>query len=361
MPVTLTVATYKGQPPAQAMSQRFEGTVVTLGRGAEADWSLPDPEQHLSKKHCTIQLQGGQYSITDTSTNGLFINGAPQPLGRGQSTPLKSGDRLGLGDYEVAVRIETGTEASAGFGAVPFQPFANAPAGGGFGESDPFGLGAQESPFAPAPGGADPFGGAAGGGFGADPFAAPPAAPQGGFALGAEPFAAPAGQGNPLIPSDFGAAFPPDPALAPPLPGGGGSGPLIPEGHDFLGGAPSPSAHWQQEFSRPDHIPAANAFFKPPEVAPPTIPDKWDAVFAAPGGATAPQPAAPAAPPVQGGFGVPLAGPAAPAASGGVAGPPPARAPAMPAPRATAPGDGAAGARGGRDARALRRRCSGES
>lgn len=338
MPLTLTVATYKSQPPAQAMSQRFEGIVLTLGRGADSDWSLPDPEQHLSKKHCTIQLQGGQYSVTDTSTNGLYINRAPQPLGRGQTAPLKNGDRLGLGDYEVVVRIETGAEAMSGFGETPFQPFAAPPAGGGgggFGESDPFGLGAQESPFTPVPGGADPFGAPAGGGFGAggDPFAVPPAAPQGGFSLGQEPFAAPAGQGgDPLIPADFGAAFPPDPALAPPLPGGGGGGPLIPEGHDFLGGAPQPQAPWQQGFSQPDHIPAENAFFKPPEVAAPTIPDNWDAVFAAPSVPAAPQ-AAPAAPLAPGGFGVPQA-------AGGPVIPPAPSAPVMAPPRAPVPGPG---------------------
>jgi type VI secretion system FHA domain protein len=343
MPVTLTVATYKNQPPAQAMSQRFDATVITLGRGAEADWPLPDPEQHLSKKHCTIQLQGGQYSITDTSTNGLYLNRSAQPLGRGQSAPLRSGDRLGLGDYELVVRIEAGAEAAAGFGETPFQPFASTPAagpGGGFGESDPFGLGAQQSPFAPAPGGGDLFGAPAGGGFGApggDPFAGPPAAPQGGFGIGAAPFGAPAAPArDPLIPPDFGAAFPPDPALAPPLPGGGGAGPLIPEGHDFLGGAPRPAEPWQQQFSQPDHTPAQNAFFKPPEVAPPTIPDNWDAVFAVPGEPTlrGQRPAAPTAPAAPGGFGVPPV-------QGGFGVPP--AAPAMPPPRAPASGaaDGA--------------------
>jgi predicted component of type VI protein secretion system len=306
------------------MSQRFDATVITLGRGADADWTLPDPEQHLSKKHCTIQLQGGQYSITDTSTNGLYLNRSSQPLGRGQSAPLRNGDRLGLGDYELVIRIETGAEATAGFGETPFQPFANTPASGpgGFGESDPFGLGAQQSPFAPAAGGADPFGAPAGGGFGGaggDPFGAPSAGPPGGFGIGQEPFAAPAGgAGNPLIPPDFGAAFPPDPALAPPLPGGGGAGPLIPEGHDFLGGAPQPAEPWQQQYSQPDHIPAQNVFFKPPEVAPPTIPDNWDAVFAAPSEPTTREqpPAAPAPPATPGGFGVPPA-------PGGFAGPPP--------------------------------------
>jgi type VI secretion system FHA domain protein len=345
MPLTLTITTYKGQPPAQAMSQRFEGTVFTLGRGAESDWPLPDPEQHLSKKHCTIQLQGGQYSVTDTSTNGLYINRAPQPLGRGQSAPLRSGDRLGLGDYELTVRIDIGAETAAGFGETPFQPFAGAPesGAGGFGESDPFALGAQQSPFAPLPGSADPFSASASGGFGSgggDPFAVPPVTPQGGFGRGQEPFAAPADRGNPLIPPDFGAAFPPDPALAPPLPGSGGGAPLIPEGHDFLGGAARQAGPWQQQFSQPDHIPAQNAFFKPPEVSPATIPDNWDAVFAAPSepalSQLAPGGPAPVAPAAPSGFGVPRA-PATPVA------PPPSAAPTM-APPPVRPGPGGDGA-----------------
>jgi type VI secretion system protein len=309
MPLTLTIATYKNQPPAQATSQRFDGTVITLGRAADADWALPDPEQHLSKKHCTIQLQGGQYSVTDTSTNGLYLNRSPQPLGRGQSAPLKSGDRLGLGDYEIVVGIETGMEAPAGFGETPFQPFG-AGTGSGFGESDPFGLGAQQSPFDSGQGGVNPFGAPQAGGFGSggDPFAPAPGGAFGGDGGGFG--APPPNAGSPLIPADFGAAFPPDPALAPPLPGAG-TAPLIPEGHDFLGGGGATPAlePWQQQFSQPDHTPAQNAFFKPPEVAAPAIPENWDAVFSAPAGSTMRNAPVPDVAPVPGGFGVPQAAP----------------------------------------------------
>jgi type VI secretion system FHA domain protein len=305
MSLTLTIATYRNQPPAQATSQRFEGTIITLGRGSEADWALPDPEQHLSKKHCIIQMQGGQYSVTDTSTNGLYLNRGAQPLGRGQSAPLRSGDRLGLGDYEIVVRVETGMEAQAGFGATPFQPFGGSE-GGAFGESDPFALGAQQSPF--TQGGGDVFGAPAAG-FGGDPFG-----PAGGggsdFAIGNASFTPTPSPGNSMIPPDFGAAFPPDPALAPPLPGAADNAPLIPEGHDFLGGAPQTDA-WQQEFSQPDHVAAQNVFFKPPEVNAPAIPENWDAVFNAPSDRTTPNmppsPVPPTAPPPQAGFGIPQA------------------------------------------------------
>jgi predicted component of type VI protein secretion system len=105
MAVVLTVVLYRRQPPTQPLSQRFDARTVTIGRAPGNDWVLPDPDAHLSKRHCVLQHQGDRWLVTDTSTNGVWVNRAPTPLGAGHSAVLKDGDLLMLGDYEVAVGI----------------------------------------------------------------------------------------------------------------------------------------------------------------------------------------------------------------------------------------------------------------
>jgi type VI secretion system protein ImpI len=55
----------------------------------------------------------GTWTISDHSTNGTFLNGDADPLGRGRVRDLKDGDRLHLGTYEIEVRL---LDASARIG-----------------------------------------------------------------------------------------------------------------------------------------------------------------------------------------------------------------------------------------------------
>src|SRR5215472_3608975 len=116
MSLVLTVVSYRGQPMAQPLSQRFEAPSVTVGRAPDNDWTLPDPDQLISKKHCAIRLQGGRYSITDTSTNGVYVNGSPQPIGNGRSEALSFFFFKQKTAYEILVRLEG---MPAGFPAAP--------------------------------------------------------------------------------------------------------------------------------------------------------------------------------------------------------------------------------------------------
>src|SRR5258708_19050532 len=122
MSLVLTVISYRRQPMAQPLSQRFESPNITVGRSPDNDWTLPAPDQLISKKHCAIRLQNGRYAVTDTSTNGVFINDAPQPLGNGQSTALTDGDKILPAHYAILVRLEGAQPAYAappGYAAAP--------------------------------------------------------------------------------------------------------------------------------------------------------------------------------------------------------------------------------------------------
>ncbi len=74
-----------------------------IGRDAHLDWTLPDPARHVSGKHCEIRFEDGGYWLKDVSTNGTFLNGSLQRM----QSPyrLKSGDRLLIGHYIVAVEV----------------------------------------------------------------------------------------------------------------------------------------------------------------------------------------------------------------------------------------------------------------
>jgi len=79
----------------------------TIGRAVDNNWSLPDPERHISGRHAAVQFQNGHYFIVDTSTNGVFLNDSKTRIGRGNFARLKSGDRFRIANYLIGVEIES--------------------------------------------------------------------------------------------------------------------------------------------------------------------------------------------------------------------------------------------------------------
>ena len=69
MTLTLTITKHPELPPGEAMSRTFERCNAVIGRGADSDWMLPDPERHLSKQHCRIEFRGDRY-VAAVDVNG---------------------------------------------------------------------------------------------------------------------------------------------------------------------------------------------------------------------------------------------------------------------------------------------------
>ena len=114
MKLTLTLTRGDDPQGTPIDSRSFDDRGLTLGRGSENDWVLDDPNRHLSKSHCAIEFDGGEFLVTDTSTNGVFINLSPERLGRGNTIGLRDGDQIGLGEYLVQVQVDAdGAEAGA--------------------------------------------------------------------------------------------------------------------------------------------------------------------------------------------------------------------------------------------------------
>jgi len=98
----------------------------SLGRGENNTWILEDPDRFLSSRHCEISFEGGQYYLTDTSTNGTFVNGSAEPVGRGARVEIRDGDAFEVGEYKFAVssNAEVDPFSSAADYSVPASPAA---------------------------------------------------------------------------------------------------------------------------------------------------------------------------------------------------------------------------------------------
>ena len=81
-----------------------EGLVI--GRDPECDIVLDSPE--VSRRHARVAAAGGGYTITDESTNGVFVNGERA----GVSQLLAEHDVVRVGD--VVIRFSAGPVARAG-------------------------------------------------------------------------------------------------------------------------------------------------------------------------------------------------------------------------------------------------------
>ena len=108
MPLKLTITSYQRLSPGQETTKILDRGSLTIGRAAQTDWILQDPERILSGKHCTIHHQDGDYHLTDNSTNGTFLNDSDQRIPRNQTIKLHDGDRFVLGEYEIAAALLPG-------------------------------------------------------------------------------------------------------------------------------------------------------------------------------------------------------------------------------------------------------------
>lgn len=226
MPLTLSMLRC---PDAVApQTRQLAGGELSIGRGTESDWVLPDPERLLSRRHCVIAFRAGVWQIADLSANGTFLNAETEPIGPGQPRDLRQDDRLRLGPYEIEVQIaETIIErgASRAPPAAPANPFA-------------------VDPFAVTPG--------RGAALGADPLLR--AGP------GDDPFGSPLAPASINLPADYD--------------------PLAPDPPDDQLGAPV----------QPDHAPHLQDAFNAP-LARAVLPEDWDREIEALSAAPVPPPA----------------------------------------------------------------------
>ncbi len=112
MALRLRVVSIHAQLLGEDGSKTFGVHGGSIGRASDNDWVLPDPDRYISGHHARIEYRAGQYLLLDTSSNGTYLNDSSAPISEGGPHALKDGDRLRLGDYELAVDLDTLTEAA---------------------------------------------------------------------------------------------------------------------------------------------------------------------------------------------------------------------------------------------------------
>lgn len=116
MTLTLTIEGADGLETELPARLELDRHGAMIGRSPHADWSLPDPRNLVSSRHCEISYRDGQYLLIDHSTNGTYLNDATAPL-RGAHV-LANGDRFRLGHYAVTVKQSDATAKSAPSAAI---------------------------------------------------------------------------------------------------------------------------------------------------------------------------------------------------------------------------------------------------
>lgn len=104
MTLRLSIENMDRLPDGGPLRVEVKGRGLDIGRDGHLDWTLPDPSRYVSGKHCEIRFRDGGYWLHDVSTNGTFVNGSQ--FRPSSPHPLRTGDKLTIGPYIVAVEIE---------------------------------------------------------------------------------------------------------------------------------------------------------------------------------------------------------------------------------------------------------------
>lgn len=106
MKLTLSIRSGQVGGLKRGLEHTFDEAGGVIGRNAACDWQIEDATRTLSGRHATISFRNGHFYITDTSTNGVFVGGASEPLGRNRSAEITPGMRLNFGDYGVVATLQ---------------------------------------------------------------------------------------------------------------------------------------------------------------------------------------------------------------------------------------------------------------
>ena len=117
MYLTFEVVSANATAPGVARRKVFTVDGGRIGRSPENDMVLPGVGVH--RHHATVRFINGVFFVEGVGTNGIAINDPDRVLPRNEPYPLKTGDKVYIDEYEVAVT------ASA---AAPAEPAARAAA-----------------------------------------------------------------------------------------------------------------------------------------------------------------------------------------------------------------------------------------
>ena len=143
MRLTLKIENQDALANGQPLIQVLDRKGLQIGRAADVDWQLPDPQKLISSVHAEIRFRDGVFTLRDKSRNGTFLNGARVDSANREAR-INDGDRIAIGHYEISARI-AGDDAQL----VPIERGGEADNDGDvWGAADWGGVGAAPEPVA---------------------------------------------------------------------------------------------------------------------------------------------------------------------------------------------------------------------
>ena len=110
----LTLEIVSGNAPSVGGARRKVFTVDggRIGRATECDMVLVSAGVH--RHHATVRFINGVFFIEGVGTNGIAVNNAERVLPRNEPYPLKTGDKVFVDEYELAVSVSQAAPAEPG-------------------------------------------------------------------------------------------------------------------------------------------------------------------------------------------------------------------------------------------------------
>ncbi len=105
MPLRIQVTGEQREALGVACTHEFKACGGTIGRSLKCDWAIPDSKRYISSRHARIDYHSGAYYLVDLSRNGIFVNGADKPLGKGNPQRLFDRDLIRIGEYHMEIAI----------------------------------------------------------------------------------------------------------------------------------------------------------------------------------------------------------------------------------------------------------------
>jgi type VI secretion system protein ImpI len=103
MYLTLEIVSAAALPAGTARRKVFSVDGGRIGRAGECDMVLAGVGVH--RHHATIRFINGVFFVEGVGTNGIAVNTAERVLPRNEPYPLKSGDKLFIDEFELAVSV----------------------------------------------------------------------------------------------------------------------------------------------------------------------------------------------------------------------------------------------------------------
>lgn len=122
--MSLTLTILGGPHPATGAqaSHSWRQQGGTIGRAENNDWTLPDPEQCISRCHARVCYQNGSYFLEDTSTNGILLSDGMTRMDSAELHRLHDGEEFFIGNFRIRVSIDSGSVLNAPPSRTPMLP-----------------------------------------------------------------------------------------------------------------------------------------------------------------------------------------------------------------------------------------------